>query len=464
MAMIALKCPKIEVVVLDISQQRIDAWNSDTLPIYEPGLEEVVKSCRGKNLFFSTDVDKHIAEADVIFVSVNTPTKTKGMGAGMASDLTYWESAARGIARVATGYKIIVEKSTVPVKTAEAVEKVLQSNAAVSNNLTFDVLSNPEFLAEGTAISDLQAPDRVLIGGRTTPSGQKALDTLASVYEQWVPKERVIKSNLWSAELSKLAANAMLAQRVSSMNSLSALCEETGADVSQVAFAIGKDSRIGPKFLNASVGFGGSCFQKDILNLVYICEQQGLPEVAEYWRQVITINDWQKQRFVKRMVNAMFNTVQNKRIAVLGFAFKKDTGDTRETPAIDVCRALLTEGAKLCIYDPKVSDQQIRSELSLGKFEWDHPNSYGKGAATISSDQVSCVADAIAAADGAHAVAVLTEWDEFKTIDFQRMYNCMTKPAYIFDGRNLLDHAALSKIGFTVFALGKPLDPFLVNK
>ncbi|KAK8953029.1 UDP-glucose 6-dehydrogenase 1 [Platanthera guangdongensis] len=305
MAVIALKCPAVEVVVVDISVARINAWNSDQLPIYEPGLDDVVRQCRGKNLFFSTDVEKHVFEADIIFVSVNTPTKTSGLGAGKAADLTYWESAARMIADVSKSDKIVVEKSTVPVKTAEAIEKILTHN---SKGVNYQILSNPEFLAEGTAIQDLFNPDRVLIGGRETPEGQKAVQVLKAVYAQWVPEDRIITSNLWSAELTKLTANAFLADRISSVNSLTALCEATGADVTEVAYSVGMDSRISPKFLNASVGFGGSCFQKDILNLVYICECNGLPEVAEYWKHVIRINDNQKSRFVNRVVASMFNT------------------------------------------------------------------------------------------------------------------------------------------------------------
>lgn len=464
MAMIALKCPMIEVVVLDINQARIDAWNSDNLPIYEPGLDEVVKACRGRNLFFSTDVNKHVSEGDVIFVSVNTPTKTKGLGAGMAADLTYWESAARNIAKVSKGYKIIVEKSTVPVKTAEAVEKVLKSCA--ESDFKYDVLSNPEFLAEGTAVQDLLKPDRVLVGGRETPSGLRAVATLKLVYSQWIPEKQVVTANLWSAELTKLAANAMLAQRISSINSLSALCESTGADISQVAYAVGMDSRVGPKFLNASVGFGGSCFQKDILNLVYICESQGLKEVAAYWKQVVDMNNYQKTRFVHRMIGSMFNTVSGKKIAVLGFAFKKDTGDTRETPTIDVGLGLLADGAKLCIYDPQVKEDLMRRELSMGKFEWDHPmasaNSQSASAqSALVESNVACASSAEEACAGAHAIAILTEWDEFKTLDYEKIFANMVKPAFLFDGRNILDHAAMRKIGFVTYCIGKPLDPFM---
>jgi len=458
MAMIALKCPHIEVVVVDISQPRIDAWNSSKLPIYEPRLDEVVFAARGRNLFFSTDIKKHIAEADVVFVSVNTPTKTTGIGAGKAADLAYWESAARTIAAVSTTNKIVVEKSTVPVRTAEAIQKVLERNC-VHTGVQFQILSNPEFLAEGTAISDLEAPDRVLIGGREdTEAGRAAIAALKAVYENWVPPERVITANLWSAELTKLAANAFLAQRISSINSISALCEATGADVTQVAFAIGRDTRVGARFLNASVGFGGSCFQKDILNLVYICESQGLKEVAEYWRSVVTINDYQKNRFVRRIISGMFNTIRNKNIAVLGFAFKKDTGDTRETPAIDVCRGLMEDGATCLVFDPQVTEQQMRYDLTDGHTGQSH---------SITSEQVAkqlkVSTSAFAACEGAHAVIVLTEWDEFKTLDWEAVFKTMVKPAFVFDGRNILDHAHLRELGFIVYALGKPVDPFLKN-
>jgi len=447
MAVIAVKCPAIEVAVVDISVSRINAWNSEQLPIYEPGLDDVVKHCRGKNLFFSTDVEKHVAEADIVFVSVNTPTKTQGLGAGKAADLTYWESAARMIADV----------STVPVKTAEAIEKILGHN---SKKINFQILSNPEFLAEGTAIQDLFNPDRVLIGGRETPEGAKAIQALKDVYAHWVPVKRIICTNLWSAELSKLAANAFLAQRISSVNAMSALCEATGADVTQVSHAVGMDSRIGPKFFNASVGFGGSCFQKDILNLVYICECNGLPEVANYWKQVIKVNDYQKTRFVNRVVASMFNTVSGKKIAILGFAFKKDTGDTREAPAIDVCRGLLGDKACLSIYDPQVSEDQIQRDLSTKKFDWDHPIHLQRSSPTY-VEQVSVVSDAYEATKDAHGVCVLTEWDQFKKLDYQRIYDNMQKPAFVFDGRNIVDAEKLREIGFIVYSIGKPLDAWL---
>ena len=352
MACIAKNCPRVKVTVYDLNQERIDAWNSDKLPIYEPGLDEIVKSVRGKNLFFTTT--EHYKEADVIFISVNTPTKSYGKGKGRAADLKYIELAARRIAEVCTtGNKIIVEKSTVPVRCSVAIKAILNA-CKEKSTATFQILSNPEFLAEGTATDDLQSPDRVLIGGDSDEAGQRAVKTLVDLYSQWVPRERIITTNLWSSELSKLTANAFLAQRISSINSISAVCEATGADVDEVANAIGRDSRIGPKFLKASVGFGGSCFQKDILNLVYLSQQLGLDEVAHYWQGVVDINEYQRRRFAHKMISSMFDTVSGKKIAILGFAFKKDTGDTRETSAISICTTLLEEGAKLHIYDPKV--------------------------------------------------------------------------------------------------------------
>jgi UDPglucose 6-dehydrogenase len=436
MAMIAAKCPDIRVTVTDPNEKRIAAWNSDALPVYEPGLQQVVESARGKNLFFSTDVRKAIREADIIFVSVGTPTKTYGVGAGRAADLKFIESAARMIAEESVGPKIIVEKSTIPVKTAEAMLTILRSN---SKNGTFQVLSNPEFLAEGTAVEDLENPDRVLIGGEQTPEGLAAIEKVSAIYARWIPREKILATNLWSSELSKLVANAFLAQRISSINSISALCEATGADVDEVARAIGKDSRIGPKFLKASVGYGGSCFQKDILNLAYLCEHYDLPEVAAYWESVVKINDWQKSRFTGRIVSDLFNTVSGKHIGILGFAFKKDTNDTRETAAIAICRDLLAEGAMVHVYDPQVSEEQIRADV-LG---------------TGTNPNLIVVKTALEACEGAHAVAVLTEWDEFKDLDFQKIYSGMLKPAFVFDGRSILPHAKLKKIGFRVFAIGK---------
>jgi len=449
MAVIAQNCPNIKVTVLDLSQKQIDAWNSDKLPIYEPGLEELVVSTRNKNLFFSTDVDRVIEDADVIFISVNTPTKTHGIGAGRAANIKNCELAARNIAKVCTAGKIVVEKSTVPVRTAHAVATVLANNA---KGLKFQVLSNPEFLAEGTAIDDLQSPGRVLIGGMQNPEGLAAIETLVSVYEHWVPRERILTTNLWSSEVSKLA-NAFLAQRVSSMNSISALCEATDANVYEVQRALSFDPRIGPKFLNASVGFGGSCFQKDILNLVYICESLGLQECADYWHQVILMNEYQKRRFSKVMVGRMFNTITSKKICVLGFAFKKDTGDTRESASAFVCRDLLEEAALVHVYDPQVTREQMLEEMKY-TLKVDHA-SHPQLDAMLQTSQ-----DPYAACKDAHAVAILTEWDEFKKYDYAKIYASMAKPAFLFDGRNIVDHDALRAIGFEVYCIGKPTSKF----
>jgi len=442
MAMIALKCPQHEVNVVDINPQRIDAWNSDDLPVYEPGLDEVVAQARGRNLFFSTDVDRHIGEADMVFISVNTPTKTYGVGAGRAADLKFIERCARRIAEVATGNLIVVEKSTLPVRTAESIRRILEAS---DPEFTFQVLSNPEFLAEGTAIRDLQDPDRVLIGGEQTPEGREAAQALVDIYANWVPRERILTTNVWSSELSKLTANAFLAQRVSSINAISALCEATEANVDEVSRAIGTDSRIGPKFLRSSVGFGGSCFQKDILNLVYLCEHFGLPEVAAYWEQVIVINDYQKRRFVQRLVRRLFNTVSGKKIAILGFAFKKDTNDTRESPAIYICRDLIEEQANVHIYDPKVKATQVYQDLGAQAVDENG----------MPNEQVVIEQDAYSACAGAHAVAILTEWDQFVELDWRRIYDSMLKPAFVFDGRNILDLEKLREIGFEVSGIGR---------
>jgi UDPglucose 6-dehydrogenase len=448
MAMIAYKCPDIQVTVVDLNKKRIDAWNSDHLPVYEPGLDDIVKAARGRNLHFSTEVNAAIQAADMIFIAVNTPTKTFGTGAGRAANVEFVEKCARQIAEVSTGHKIVVEKSTLPVRTAEAVKRILEN---ANNGTTFDVLSNPEFLAEGTAVQDLLSPDRVLIGGES----QNAIQALVDVYAHWVPRERILTTNLWSSELSKLTANAFLAQRVSSINAISALCEATGADVDEVAKAIGTDSRIGPKFLKSSVGFGGSCFQKDILNLVYLCEHFGLRQVAEYWEQVIKMNDYQKRRFCERMVRTMFNTVSNKQIAIWGFAFKKDTNDTRESAAIYVCRDLLQERAKLKIYDPQVSEEQVQRDL-IEVFSHAHGTITDQERSLI-MDHVSVASSAEEAAHGAHAIAVLTEWDEFKRLNYEAILQSMYRPAFIFDGRNLLNHRYLQSIGFDVHAIGKTI-------
>jgi UDPglucose 6-dehydrogenase len=451
MAVIARKCPNITVTVVDISEERIAAWSDpdlDKLPIYEPGLAEVVAKVRGKNLFFSTEIDKAIEEADMIFIAVNTPTKTYGKGKGMAADLTYVEQCARRIAEVATSDKIVVEKSTLPVRTAEAIQTILEQSP---HGAQFEVLSNPEFLAEGTAIADLFKSDRVLIGGRRTPTGEQAVQALVDIYANWIPPEKIVTTNVWSSELSKLVSNAFLAQRISSINSISALCEATGADVEEVATAVGKDSRIGPKFLKASVGFGGSCFQKDILNLVYLCEQYGLDEVADYWQGVISINDYQKNRFANRIQQALFNTVNGKKIAFWGWAFKKDTNDTRESAAIYVANQLLAEGAEIVVYDPKVSLARMQMDLqTLWEYRGETETDINRKMAKLHS-----VDSAEAACTKAHALAVITEWDVFQTQDFEIIYTQMEKPAFVFDGRKILDYNQLQSIGFTAHEIGK---------
>ncbi|OXA88982.1 UDP-glucose 6-dehydrogenase [Flavobacterium hercynium] len=451
MSVIALKCPEIKVTVVDLNKERILAWNDedlDKLPIYEPGLADVVREARGRNLFFSTEVELAIEAADMIFISVNTPTKTYGEGKGMAADLKFVELCARQIARIAKNDKIIVEKSTLPVRTAETLQTILDHTG---NGVKFEVLSNPEFLAEGTAINDLFYADRVLIGGKQTESGQRAIQSLVDIYAHWLSPEQILTTNVWSSELSKLTANAFLAQRISSINALSALCEVTEADVDEVANAIGTDSRIGSKFLKASVGFGGSCFQKDILNLVYLCRYFNLPEVANYWEQIIILNDYQKYRFAKKIITSLFNTVSGKKITFLGWAFKKNTNDTRESAAIYVAEHLIEDGAEIHVYDPKVSETKIKADM---RYLWEL-----KGVTDQKIEQklqqIFVYQTAIEALDLTHAVAVLTEWDEFKTYDWESIYSNMYKPAFVFDGRNILDVKKLTTIGFQIKGIGK---------
>jgi UDPglucose 6-dehydrogenase len=434
MAMIAHKCPQYKVTVVDINPQRIEQWNSDRLPIYEPGLEDVVNPARGRNLFFSTDIPTGIKESDIIFVSVNTPTKTFGTGAGMAADLQYWEKTAREIRDHAESDKVIVEKSTFPVRTAFAMERILTDE---NHDIQFDVVSNPEFLAEGTAIRDLEFPDRVLIGSRETSRGLTARDELVEIYANWVPRDRIITSNIWSSELSKLVANAFLAQRISSINSFTAFCEKTEADITEVARAIGMDSRLGHKFLNASVGFGGSCFKKDILNLVYLCRYYGLEEIAGYWESVVKMNEYQKERFIQNMLHAMFHTLVGKKICLFGFAFKANTSDTRESPAIYIATRLAEERAKLVITDPRAL-HNAKADLQA-----------------VAAD-ISYLEDPYQAASGADAIAVMTEWDVFTRLDYEKIFKSMVHPAFIFDGRNILDHKRLFDIGFNVYPIGKP--------
>ena len=453
MSVIALKCPDIKVTVVDINEARIEAWNDENLnnlPVFEPGLSDIVAEIRGKNLFFSTDIDSAIDDADMIFIAVNTPTKTYGEGKGMAADLKFVELCARQIARIAQNDKVVVEKSTLPVRTAETIQTILDTNG---NDVNFEVLSNPEFLAEGTAINDLLNADRVLIGGNQTPAGEKAIQSLVNVYSNWLSPNKILTTNVWSSELSKLTANAFLAQRISSINAISALCEATEADVDEVAHAVGTDSRIGPKFLKASVGFGGSCFQKDILNLVYLCQFFNLPEVADYWQQVIRLNNYQKHRFAKKIITTLFNTVNGKKISFLGWAFKKNTNDTRESPAIYVARDLIEDGANIHIYDPQVSESRIKSDLG---YLW---SLNGDGEAQIQKclEQVVVHTKVNEALSNSHAIAVLTEWDEFINYDWEHIYKNMYKPAFLFDGRNILDIEKLTGIGFQMHSIGKKI-------
>ena len=446
MAVIAKNCPGIKIDVVDIDINRIKAWNSSDLkclPVFEPGLEEIIKECRGKNLNFSTDIKKGIENADVIFISVNTPTKLNGLGAGYASDLKWIESCARQIAEFSKGHTIVVEKSTLPVKTAETIKNILDSSQFIGSNTknksekkTFTIISNPEFLAEGSAINDLQNPDRVLIGGED----EFSISQISCIYENWVDPQKIIITNLWSSELSKLVANAFLAQRISSINSISALCESTGAKIQEVSRAIGADKRIGNKFLNSGPGFGGSCFKKDILNLVYLSRFYGLHEVADYWEQVVKINLWQQKRIYSLVIKNLFGTVSNKKLAIFGFSFKANTNDTRESPTIEISRDLLQEGATLTFYDPKVKEVQIVNELK--DIECEGNWFYCK--------------TSFEAAEGADAVLILTEWEEFKNIKWSNLYNIMRKPAWIFDSRNYIDSNSLKNIGFNVWTVGNP--------
>ncbi|MEW6441099.1 MAG: nucleotide sugar dehydrogenase [bacterium] len=434
MAVLADRCPDIKVTVVDSNEAKIRSWNSAALPIYEPGLDEIVARTRGRNLFFSPDVAGSIQDADMIFVCVNTPTKEFGSGSGYAADMQYMEQTARTILRHSKNHTIVVEKSTVPVRTAKAIARILYSNA--DHGVQFEVLSNPEFMAEGSAVRDLEEPDRVLIGSRENETGKAARRVLADLYARWIPRERILETNVWSSELSKLMANAFLAQRISSINSISALCEKTGADVEEVSRAIGMDSRVGSKFLRAGVGFGGSCFRKDILNLVYLCRGYGLHEVADYWESVVRINDYQKRRFVETIIDSMFHTVTGKKITILGFAFKPDTGDTRDAPAIYVCKKLLEEKARLSIVDPQALENARKDLRGIDA-------------------EVQYEDDVYKAVAGSHALVLATEWRQFRDLDYERIYALMEKPAFIFDGRNLLAAEMLAKIGFHVFPVGK---------
>ena len=443
MSVIAMNCPQWKVNVVDLNCERIKAWNNkdlSQLPVYEPGLEKIVKKCRGKNLFFSTEIEENISNADIIFISVNTPTKKRGVGAGYASDLKWIESSARQIAKFAKNHTIVVEKSTLPVKTAETIKTILNSSdqnnsSAIAHKCqTFSIISNPEFLAEGSAINDLQNPDRVLIGGEDEDS----INLISDIYKNWVNPEKIITTNLWSSELSKLVANAFLAQRLSSINSISALCEVTGANISEVATAIGTDTRIGRKFLKSGPGFGGSCFKKDILNLVYLCRYYGLNEVADYWEQVVDINTWQQKRISSLVIRNLFGTLTNKKLAIFGFSFKANTNDTRESPSIFISKNLLQEGAKLNFYDPKVCEKEILIEFNE----------------IIKENNIMVSDSALKAAQQADAILVLTEWEEFIDLDWGKIFEAMRKPAWVFDSRICLEKERLKDIGFEVWTLG----------
>ena len=443
MSVIAYNCPHLRIDVVDINEERINAWNSNQfseLPVYEPGLENIVKKCRGINLFFSTNVEESISKADIIFISVNTPTKTRGLGAGYASDLKWIEASARQIAKYAKNHTVVVEKSTLPVKTAETIKIILnsskQNEGAIieEESKTFSIVSNPEFLSEGTAIDDLQNPDIVLIGGEDDFS----IKLISDIYKAWIDEDKIITTNLWSSELSKLVANAFLAQRISSINSISALCETTGADINEVVKAIGTDSRIGRKFLKPGPGFGGSCFKKDILNLVYLCRYYGLNEVADYWEKVVDINLWQQTRISSLVIEKLFSTLSDKKLAIFGFSFKANTNDTRESPSINISKNLLQEGAKLNFYDPKVNDYEILSELDQ-----------------MSNDLNIVICDsALEAAQGTDAIIVLTDWEEFNYLEWKKIFEVMRKPAWVFDSRIFLDKEYLKNIGFKVWSLG----------
>ncbi len=428
MAMIAYKCPDCRVTVADIDHSRINAWDSSVLPIYEPGLNEIIQKTRNINLFFSTDIEKGIKTNDIIFVCVNTPTKKYGVGAGEATDLQFLEKVIRQIGKYSESSKIIVEKSTVPVKTCVFIEKILRSESKQH----FDVLSNPEFMAEGTAINDLEFPSRVVIGSKDDASGINARNELVEIYSAWVPREKIITTNLWSSELSKLAANAFLAQRISSINAISALCERTGADVAEISRSIGMDDRIGGKFLNAGVGFGGSCFKKDILSLVYLCKCYGLDEVAAYWENVLSINEYQQKRFTGEIIKAC-NSLDGKKVCVLGCAFKADSDDIRESPALGIISQLLIERAHITISDPKALSN----------------------AAAHFGNAVTYEIDPYEAAKNSYAVIILTGWCVFKELDYAEIYQSMKKPAYIFDGRNIIDCKKCKEIGFEAYSIGK---------
>ena len=445
MAVLAYKCPNLNIEVVDVDKNRIEKWNSsnyDDLPIYEPGLSEIIKKCRGKNLHFTNLVEDKISKADMIFISVNTPTKVRGIGAGKASDLKWVEACSRKVAKYAVGHTIVVEKSTLPVRTAAAIKSILVAEENSNKDCSFDILSNPEFLSEGTAINDLLNPDRVLIGGDKT----EAIQSLFEIYNNWVQKEKILMTNIWSSELAKLTSNAFLAQRISSINSISAICEATGADINEVAKAIGSDSRIGDKFLKAGPGFGGSCFKKDILNLCYLSEYFGFPEVSDYWEGVVKLNSWQQHRISKLILKDLFGTISNKKISILGFSFKANTNDTRESPSINICKELLEEGAYLKIFDPRVSFNQIEKDLENPKSNNLEIND-SEGKWFFEESIESCMFDV-------DAIIIMTEWEEFKTINWKKISTRLRKPSWVFDTRSIINIEEVESYGINVWRIG----------
>ena len=450
MAVIAIQCPEVKIHVVDHNKEKIKLWNHanlDKLPVYEPGLKEIIAKTRNKNLFFSSDVEKFIIESEMIFLAVNTPTKQSGEGKGMAADLTNIEKCAKTISEVANQDKIIIEKSTLPVRTAEKLKQILNSK---NNDIKFEILSNPEFLAEGTAIKDLYKSDRVLIGSEDTESAKKAVEKLCEIYERWIPKEKILLTNIWSSELSKLASNAFLAQRISSINSLSAFCEKTGAKIQEVASAVGKDIRIGDKFLNASIGFGGSCFKKDILNLVYLSNYYGLNEVGEYWHQVVKINDYQKSRFVKKILESLKDRIVNSKIVLMGWSFKKNTNDSRESASIYLANELIKKGANIIVIDPLSNISKIKDDL----FDFIGGEDFEDYSYNEIKDKIQYSANYFEASNNADAIVISTEYDEFKNYNWEKLYSIVNKPALIFDGRILLDRNKLEKIGFNIYQIG----------
>lgn len=436
MAVCAKHCPEYKFICVDHNERLIDIWNSDYVPIYEPGLEKIIKKVKNVNLFFTNNIEDAINQADIIFLSVCTPTKTFGIGANMACDLSYLEDATKKIRDISKKYKVIVEKSTVPVGTGVYIQDILNNNIY---NIKYDVISNPEFLAEGTAISDLENPHRVLIGCNHSDTSKYALGEIIDIYNHWIPPEKIVTTDRWSSELSKLASNAFLAQRVSSINAMSIICEKIGGNVVDISKILGMDERIGKYFLNSSVGFGGSCFQKDILDLVYLCDYHNLPEVSRYWRSVIEINELQKKRFSENIIHALYDSIKNKHIAIFGFSFKKNSGDTRESPSISVCNYLIKEGAILHIYDPKVPTEKIYEELNTDEH----------------NTQIIIESDCYKACKKVEAIVIITGWDVFKTLDYEHIYELMDHPSYIFDGCNILDKKTLEKYGFRIYTLGK---------